>query len=96
MRVLAIIVLVLAVSFLAVQIFTFWGRQSVLDRDLAELEGKLEKAEMSRNQLKADLMGYDKPENIERKVREDFNYRRPDEKMLIIIPPREIQSSSSR
>ncbi len=92
-KVFTISLLVLAVSFLGVQIFIFWSQQAELNQGLGTVHDKLRKAEDSRNQLKAQLVGYDKPENIEERVRAEFNYRRPDEKMLIIIPPRESATS---
>ncbi len=94
-NVLAIGVLVLALSFLSVQAFTFWSREGQLANELAEAQEKLKKAEGTRDNLEAQLVGYDDPESIERTVREQFNYRRPDEKMLIIIPPRESATSTS-
>ncbi len=96
MRYLAIGVLSLAVVFLIVQVINFSFRVSALSKDDQMVQERLDKASATRDQLQAQLMGYDQSENVEQKAREQFNYRRPDEKMLIIIPPRESATSTNR
>lgn len=95
-KVLIIIVLVLVVGFLAVQAFHFSQQEADLTLRYRALQADLQKATMARDELQEKLENYDRPENIEQAVREQFNYRRPDEKMLIIVPPHESTSSNAR
>lgn len=89
MRAIAIVVFTLVAGFLIMQVAIFKSREEALNQEFQTTKEKLEKATVARDELKEKLRNYDQPANIEQAVREQFNYRRPDEKVLIIIPPHE-------
>lgn len=95
MRIVAIVVFALVAGFLIMQVATFKSREEALMREFETTKEKLEKATIARDELKEKLENYDQPANIEQAVREQLNYRRPDEKVLIIIPPNESTTPST-
>ena len=45
-------------------------------------------------ELQADLEYYARPENLEKELRSRFNYKKPGEKLIIIVPPKEATTSN--
>jgi len=56
----------------------------VLKERKSDFDAFLEDEENSR--LRAEIDYFSIPENLEKKLKTEFNYRKPDEKMLIIVP----------
>jgi hypothetical protein len=82
-----IIILVVFLVFLASQIWYFYGETGAAERELDELKAGLDEARSDYEALKADYEFYLTPDNLEKELRARFNYRSPDEKLIIIVPP---------
>ncbi len=82
------VVIVLSVLLLALlaQIFTFWGREQKAKQDFSDFKMKLDQAKIDQGKYQEELNYYTNPANIEKELRARFNYRAPDEKLLILVP----------
>lgn len=86
MRRISILFILVVVVILGVQIFNF-KKSNVTARARYE-EGKQElfRAKSDAEKLKADLNYFINPSNLEKELRARFNYRKPDENLIIIVP----------
>lgn len=97
MKIAAIIGLAALFVFLGVQIKGLYGRGVELKRELANVQEELTAREKEYAALEADYEYYKNPANLEKELRARFNYRLPDETMIVIVPkPSSSNSSSSQ
>ena len=90
MRLVIIALLVGAIAFLGVNLWSFAGRSASAEREFAEIEARLTKAEAEKRLLEADAAYYTNPTNLEKELRARFNYRAPGETMIVIVPTKPI------
>ena len=57
-----------------------------IEGEVHDLVDKVEKLKAENIELKSDIEYYQNPENLVKELKSQFNYRAPDEKMLILIP----------
>jgi len=89
MRWIVVVVLVAILGMVSYQVFELRIQESVLSKEKAVAEERLEGAVNTRDSLKAELQIYEDPDLAEKELRRRYNYRSPDEKMMIIIPENE-------
>jgi len=89
MRWIVVVVLVAILGMVSYQVFELRIQESVLSKERAVAEERLEGAVNTRDSLKAELQIYEDPDLAEKELRRRYNYRSPDEKMMIIIPENE-------
>ena len=87
MRILGLVAIIFLIGALALQISTSLASQAELRAQYEELESRLEETNAAKAALKADLEYFQNPRNLEKELRARFNYRSPDEKIIIIVPP---------
>ena len=85
-RIITVVSLVIAVLFFGVQIFLTLRESKVLAAKNADLSKRLEALTIEKNNISQDLEYYANPANLEKLLREKFNYKLPGEKMIIVIP----------
>lgn len=76
------------------QAWSFYGREQTLARQLSEIRAQYGNAEKDHESLQAEYRYYQNPANAEKELRARFNYKKPDEKMIIVVPPARSQSST--
>ncbi len=82
----AMLVMVLAVLvYDFFQLFIYHGE---LRRTFSALENKLSQFKKDNSELRADLEYFSEPENLVKELRSRFNYKKPGEKMIIVVPPK--------
>lgn len=81
------------IVLLGVQIYTFHGREAQVSDDMKALQEKYEKAKQDHASLEEELQYLAQPNNLEKEVRSRFNYVKPGEKMIIIVPPHTTSST---
>jgi hypothetical protein len=98
MKLAVVAILLVLLAFFAWQIrsFSVSGRAAAVQYD--DFKAQLGKAEADHRDLQNDLNYYLNPVNLEKEVRTRFNYRKPGEKLIIIVPaaPSSTATSSSR
>ncbi len=86
MRLLIITVLLVILMGLSTQIYFILKERNQLKTDLNNLSGRLQALLKENVGLKSDIEYFSHPENLEKELRAKFNYKKPDEKMMIIVP----------
>ena len=86
MKLLLAAILFIFVAFLGIQTYSFLKQSREVYEEYTRLTGQLKQAEAEYERLRAELEYYLRPENLEKELRARFNYRAPDEKLIIIVP----------
>jgi hypothetical protein len=69
-------------------------QEKQLSADLSEIEARFNKAQYDAATLQAEVKYLANPLNLEKELRGRFNYKKPGEKMIIIVPKESYTSSS--
>lgn len=86
MKILIIILLLAAGIGIGMQTY-FWGSEKTdLQANLYELGVKLDNLQKENNMLKAEIEYFSNPDNLEKEFRARFNYKKPGEEMIIVVP----------
>lgn len=78
-----------------------WGVYGVimekgkLSDDAEALRAELRALEEENRGIEKDLVYYEDPENLVKALKEQFNYRAPDEKLIILVSPAPSGSSTA-
>lgn len=78
--------LLIAILGIFAGLFIFYRKNADLNKELLTSQKKIEFLEKENGEIKSQIEYYSHPENLEKELRSKFNYRRPDEKMMIITP----------
>ncbi len=95
MKLIAAVILSGLLIFLGTQIYAFLGKEKALQKDFSDLKARLDAAKLDEAKLQADLNYYLNPANLEKELRARFNYKAPDEKLLILVPRNNSTTASS-
>ncbi len=82
-------ILILAVVALLWQLFQLYMQNSGLKSSLGVIEDKLNNLTEENGKCQADLEYFASPENLEKELRSKFNYKKPGEKIIIVVPPKD-------
>ena len=86
MKLFSVIILSVLLLVLATQIYVFIGRERNAEQDFLNFQKKLDQARADQVEFQSELDYYLNPVNLEKELRARFNYRSPDEKLLILVP----------
>ena len=89
------IVLCLVLIFVCVQIVSFLGQEHTLNQSLSDVQKRLTQAQTDEADLEAETQYLANPINLEKELREDFNYKKPGETMMIIVSAQSSSPSST-
>ncbi len=87
MKIAAVIFLSVLLILLVGEIRFFGQKNSESEARYQKVKAELNQAQMDLNKAQADLSYYLNPTNLEKELRNRFNYRQVGEKMLIIVSP---------
>ncbi len=76
----AVIAMVLTYAY-----FSFQERQE-LKENLSGLNFEAEALTKENENLQSEIEYFSEPENLEKELKTKFNYRKPGEKMMIVVP----------
>lgn len=68
------------------QVYFILKERNQLKTELNGLSSRLDSLLKENNDLQSEIEYFSHPENLEKELRLRFNYRKPDEKMMIIVP----------
>jgi len=81
------VLLILAIGFLGWQFFNLYIKNISLKKTSDELTVATISIKTDNRELASDINYFSNPENQEKELKSKTNYKKPDEKMIIIIPP---------
>ncbi|PIR44300.1 hypothetical protein COV23_00415 [Candidatus Wolfebacteria bacterium CG10_big_fil_rev_8_21_14_0_10_31_9] len=81
-----IAILVVLIIVLGIQTIIFIKNGGSLSADLKIMKEKAEALAKENEDLQAQIEYYSKPENLEKELKAKFNYKKAEEKMMIIVP----------
>ncbi|HVM77259.1 MAG TPA: hypothetical protein VMU07_03855 [Candidatus Paceibacterota bacterium] len=90
------ILLFMLLIVIGAQVYGFAVQESRLGGDLTDIEARLTKAQADAASLQADSQYLANPANLEKELRARFNYKKPGETMIIIVPPATSTASGTR
>lgn len=90
------IVLAIVLIALAWQIYQMYFLKSTLSQKAGKLEAKILNLQQENSDLQTDLEYLKNPENLEKELRGRFNYKKPGEKMIIVVPSQSATSSKNQ
>lgn len=95
MKIAVSVILSLVLVFIATQIFSSLKEAHSLATAYATLSGQLNAAKLQEENFSAEVNYLADPMNLEKELRARFNYAKPGETMVIIIPSSTATSSLS-
>jgi hypothetical protein len=87
MKIAAIVVISLLLIFIGAKVYSFIAQENQLSADLSDIQNRLTKAQTDEASLQDDAKYLANPVNLEKELRARFNYKKPGETMVVIIPP---------
>ena len=85
------IILLLVVLALMWQLYQLFLQNRKLGETLSSIEDRVNNFSKENLQFQADLEYFLNPENLEKELRSRFNYKKPGEKLIIVVPPKDTQ-----
>jgi len=86
MRIILVFILSSALLFLGYEAYSFYVDKNIKNEKLFKLTAELGTIEEENKTTKEKLEYFSHEENLEKELRSKFNYKYPDEKMIIIVP----------
>jgi len=86
MRVFIVIILSIILSAILAQSYFFVKERNRLKTDSDNLNSRLQALLKENADLQSDIEYFSHPENLEKELKSRFNYKKPGEKMMIIVP----------
>ena len=86
MKIAAAIILSVVLVLVGVRVYGFFVQERQLSVALADIETRLTKAQYDETNLQSEVQYLANPLNLEKELRARFNYKKPGETMVIIVP----------
>jgi hypothetical protein len=86
MKIASVVVLSIFLIVIGAQVFSFVRQEWSLGNELADVQASLTKAETEETSLQEEDQYLSNPANLEKELRARFNYKKPGETMVIIVP----------
>ena len=86
MKLAAAILIFIILIFVGLRVFSFLNEERVLGQNLSDVETRLAAAKSDAADLQAETQYLLNPANLEKELRTEFNYKKPGETMVIIVP----------
>jgi len=85
-RTIIIIILIILVIISGIELFFLFRDEKKVKNELSQINQKMQSLNEENQNLRAQIDYYSDPANLGKELKAKFNYRRPDEKMMIIVP----------
>lgn len=79
-------VLLVILIFVGVELFSMLSDAKKLKEENTEITQKLQAVEKENKEVQSNQTYYKNPDNLEKSLREKFNYKKPGETMIIVVP----------
>lgn len=81
-----LIVLILIFGAVSYEVFSLFRERNNLMGQVSDLQNKINNLNKDNDNLRAEIEYYSHPENLEKELLSKFNYKKPGEKMIIVVP----------
>ena len=95
MKIAAVVVLSLFLVIIGWQVVSFVREEGRLGSQLADVQANLTKAQTQEAGLQEESQYLSNPLNLEKELRARFNYKKPGEQMIIIVPSASSSATST-
>jgi cell division protein FtsB len=95
MKIAAAIALCVILLFVGGRIYAFFVQERQLAGELADIEARLTKAKYDEASLRDEVQYLANPANLEKELRARFNYKKPGETMIVIVPAQTSTATST-
>ncbi len=89
MKAFLISILCLVSLFLGYQVYTLYAERKVVRAEASQVQQKLTTLEDDQAKLKDDVGYFSDIRNLAKELKSLFNYKRPGEHMMIIVPKKD-------
>ena len=86
MKIAFAVLLGLVLIFVGVQVFSFVRQKQELNATLTDMQNRLAQEKSQEADLQSQTQYLENPTNLEKELRSQFNYKKPGETMIIIVP----------
>ena len=86
MRLAIIIILVVFICLTAYQDVRFYNEWRDVRLKYVSMQSKLQTLKKENAKIEEDLYYYQNPENLEKEIRAALNYKKPGEKVIVVVP----------
>ena len=95
MKIAVVVALLIVLALVGARVYSFFAQERALGTDLADIEARLTKAKTDETNLQAEVQYLANPLNLEKELRARFNYKKPGETMIVIVPGQTSTATSS-
>ncbi|OGY56522.1 MAG: hypothetical protein A2Y84_01120 [Candidatus Colwellbacteria bacterium RBG_13_48_8] len=82
-------------AYLGYQTYLLQKERASLAKEYDEEKKEYEELKVDSEQLKEDIEYFSDPHNLEKELRSKFNYRLPNEKLIIVVPGEEVAGETT-
>lgn len=86
MKIAAIVALIIVLALIGGRVYAFFVQERQLSADLTDIQTRLTKAKYDEANLQSEVQYLANPLNLEKELRARFNYKKPGETMIVIVP----------
>ncbi len=86
MKLIIAAILIIILTAALAQDYLMFREKNLLENKLRRLTAKAEALEKDRAEIQSGIEYFSRPENLEKELRAKFNYKKPGEKMIIVVP----------
>ena len=95
MKIAAVAALSIVLILVAGRVWAFFSEERHLSAELASVESRLVTAKTDEADLQEEVKYLANPLNLEKELRARFNYKKPGETMIVIVPSQTSTSTST-
>lgn len=80
------IVIVAVIGLISFGAYDLWAENQKMNKQIDDVTETYEKLKNENRNIKEKINHFENPENLKEEARKNFNYKEPDEEMMIIVP----------
>lgn len=86
MKVWKTIAIVAVVGVVGFGVYNLWLENKEMDKELQRISETYEELKSENRNIKDQIDHFENTDNLKEEARKNFNYKEPEEKMMIIVP----------
>jgi cell division protein FtsL len=95
MKIIILTIIIIFICFILYEVYIYYNKLQDKKAEYENLKQKLDRVKKTYNELNSKLNYFSNNENLLKELRKEFNYKLPDEKFLILVPPKESSTETS-